>query len=203
MEQEIPDILSRLDSAMRHASGKSHVCLHRRDGKIERSIRLECSNHARLTIMAEAARLEDLMNRIPIITPTNANWSAIIRPEANEGKTRSWVEFTFLFMDFNISRPASRRLKTATEMLQGAVSRLSQIEHNCASEAGEASDWLVSAKTRAVRIIPARSAREAAWTHAALYVRNRAEVRGWKKNVQDILQISQIYPEKHWRSPRA
>ena len=87
-------------------------------------------------------------------------------------------------------------------MISGAYNRLCEVEDNANVQGQPQLVWQVSGKQRETRILKARSAREAAWCYAALYVRDRKEVRAWRDTVEEILKVTRVYPETDWRKPR-
>ncbi len=203
MSEDITEILPRLDHSLSQFEENATFSLVMKDGDLSKSVTLEGSNHLKLSVMADIAKLETWMRNLPIIGPCNGNWSIAGGLSIDIRTSKASRQYRCTLMNLDISRPASRRIRTAVEMMSGAQERLRDVEKNSGATDLPPALWIVDGKGREERRIAARSAREAAWTYAALYVRNRKDVRNWHATVSEILRVAKLYPEEDWRAARA
>lgn len=160
--------------------------------------RHDLSAHQLLVMMQHARSLEEVLRRLPLVGECHLPVFALISTERKYNH-RTPLEFVIQIADFNITKPASPRWRTAAEMLSRTRARLGEVKAACDAPAKPPSSWLVQAKSRIDRIVPARSAREAAWLYSALYLRNRKEIDTWKDAPADIRRVSEIAPDQTWR----
>jgi hypothetical protein len=202
MTQDITDILTRLNRAMMQFDKEAHLVLHRKSGERKNHTQLPGSNHQILSVMSLKDELDTWVCALPIVTENNVDFTfATSLLFDRKNKKKKWVQYRLSLDGMDVTRPASPRLKTASEMMQGAKDRLQEVADNCASEAGNTERWLVDGAGRQNTFIKARSAREAAWSFAALYVRDRREVREWKDTVHKITLLTQVSHPVNWIMP--
>lgn len=198
MIDPIHDILHRLDHVLSRCPGDATFSLIKREGDLQESLRIDGSNHQRLIASAEIARLRRWMEDLPVLGACGADWSIAGGKQKDFNSPKITREYRCTMMYLDISRPASRRLKYAAEMISGAASRLREVEIGANAVGRPPVVYVVNAKAREERRILARSPREAAWTYAALYVRDRKEVRNWRATMAEVLRVAQIYPAEDW-----
>jgi len=201
MTETITDILTRLDKIFAQFPEQASFSLIMQDGKIKRHLTAEGSSHAKLSLMAQIPKVETWMSNLPVVSACNGNWSIAGGKTRGFNSSKFTREYRCMIMNLSVTRPASPRIKTAAEMISGAYDRLVEVERNAASQHLPVHQWEITSKQRETRRLHARSAREAAWCYAALYVRNRKEVRAWREAIDDISKVVRIYSQEDWLTP--
>lgn len=197
--QPLYESLTRIDKIFKNTDSSANFSLKAVNGEIHRRIIYHGSNHNRLLLTKEIDNLEGWMKTIPIVSDCSGSWSIVGAKTMTEKVLKSAAtEYRCRLYNLDISRPASHRLKTAYEMISGAADRLAEVQMNANATEFDTYDWQIICKGRETRKIRARSAREAAWTYAALYVRDRKEVANWRDTIKDIRLVARIYPPQEW-----
>jgi len=198
MTKDIDTILANVDRCLKGFDKKAFLTAHRKSGKREINKELPGSNHQAIPLLALADEMWDWCANLPIIKETEADFTIAASLVIDRFSKRKHVEFRLTLMELNVTRPASPRLRTATEMMMGARDRLSEVAQNCASEARHTGRWFIDGQGRGNLFLRARSSREAAWTYAALFVRYRKEVRNWKDTVHEISLLTEVAHPSDW-----
>jgi len=172
---------------------------HRLAGQLKRYALLEGSNHEKLLVRTTQDNMIGWVSDFPIIRDMGADFSITAESLRENGKIV--VKYRLTLMGLNINQPASPRLRTAAEMMQGARDRLAEVSQLCGSESNDVSRWNVQSAGRHPCFIVGRSARGAAWTFCALYVRSRKEVANWKTTADQITLLSQVFEKSAWIDP--
>lgn len=159
------------------------------------------SAHQRLGMEAHVSKLRDIIQDLPLVRennlPTRVMLSSCGRYHPGGGP-KIPLEFTISIAGFDITKPASKRWKTAAEMFSRTRQRLQDVRRACEPEAGPTVSWLIQGNKRMDQVLVARSAREAVWTYAALYLRTRAEVDTWQDVPETVRRVSRIHERDSW-----
>lgn len=163
-----------------------------------RFMKNDLSAHQGLAMMQHLKNLEEVLFALPLVAQNELPVSALVSTERKYNH-RTPLEFVVRISGFDITKPASRRWRTAAEMLSRTRARLGEVQAACDAQARPPSSWLVQVGARSDRIVSARSAREAAWLYGALCPRSRKEICNWKDISKDFRRVSEIAPDESWR----
>ena len=178
------------------------LTLTRRNGAVEIHRRIpSLSRHRELALMPLVAEIEAMMNDLPVLRGVTGDWTFAAKFDKPVDRKTRQASFRIRILEFDISRIASPSAKISAEVLAEARERLARVERDTAAEDGPVRRWLVSCRDRQGMNFLARSARQAAWTYAALCNRSRKETAAWRETPEQILSIFQIHPDEEWRAP--
>lgn len=197
---DIPALMADIQAFLEHSRAKRPTfTLNRRPGEpcLRNCISGLPSNHLKRRSLQVEEALLSAMSRLPLFECFSQDWSFAAALERPKGKP-SFVRFHITLMGLDQLRPASRRLRTASEMIEGAEARLARVAALTAEDRGPISAWRISSKKHYDQIIQAKSARQAAGLFSALFVQTRADCRNWENRIKEITQVSRIAPSNQW-----